>query len=79
MKAKKVFTMYGKYSDTVTYEYRGKHYDVEYAKGSSYCVTSPKIQHQDAQERIGKELDAPKQKVGDPFDLDEIWNLMGWD
>lgn len=78
MKAKKVFTMYGKYSDTVTYEYRGKHYDVEYAKDHSYCVTSPKIQHQDAQERIDRELDTPKTN-GKPVDLNEIWSLMGWD
>lgn len=76
--AKKVFTMYGKYSNTVIYEYRGIKYDVEYAKDLSYCVTSPKVQHQDAQERIDRELDAPKTK-GKPVDLDEIWNMMGWD
>lgn len=76
--AKKIFTMYGKYSNTVTYEYRGMKYDVEYAKDNSYCVTSPKIQHQDAQDRIDKELDAPKTE-GHPFDADEIWRLMDWD
>ena len=76
--AKKVFAMYGKYSNTVTYEYRGKHYDVEYSKNHSYCVTSPKIQHQDAQERIDRELDMQKTN-GKPVDLDEIWSLMGWD
>lgn len=76
--AKKVFTMYGKYSNTVTYEYRGKKYDVEYAKDFSYCVTSPKVQHQDAQEKIDRELDTPKTK-GKPVDLDEIWNMLGWD
>lgn len=77
-KAKKIFTMYGKYSNTVTYEYRGMKYDVEYAKDYSYCVTSPKVQHQDAQKRIDKELDTPKTE-GKPFDFDEIWSLMGWD
>lgn len=78
--AKKVFTMYGKYSNIVTYEYRGMKYDVEYAKDFSYCCTSPSIQHQNAQERIDRELDATKVKSkGKPFDFDEIWNMMGWD
>ena len=56
-KAKKVFTMYGKYSDIVTYEYRGLQYNVEYAKGFTYCVTPAYIQHRDAQEKIDKAIE----------------------
>lgn len=36
MKAEKLFTTYGKYSDVVTYRYRGKTYDVEYSKCWTY-------------------------------------------
>lgn len=77
-KANKVFTVYGKYSNTVTYEYRGEKYDVEYAKDYSYACTSPKIQHKDAQEKIDRMLDTPKAE-GKPIDLDEIWKMMDWD
>ena len=55
-KAKKVHTIYGKYANEVEYEYRGKHYFVEYANDWTYCVTPPRIQHEDAQERIDKEI-----------------------
>ena len=58
-KAKKVFTIYGTYSNVVTYEYRGKYYDVEYPTCNSYCCTSPKVQHDDAQKSIDAELDNP--------------------
>lgn len=59
MKAKKVFTIYGKYSDTVTYEYRGKTYDVEYAKDWTYGNGgNPARQHREAQARIDAEIEA---------------------
>lgn len=82
--AKKVFTMYGKYSDIVTYEYRGKQYDVEYAKDWSYYVTPAYVQHRNAREKIDAELDTPKaKKAADPIDWDKEWkdiyNMMGWD
>ena len=54
MKAKKLFVMYGKHSNTVTYEYKGKQYDVEYAKDPTYCVTPAWVQHRDAQDKIDK-------------------------
>lgn len=65
MKAKKVFTMYGKYSSVVTYEYRGMQYDVEYANDYTYCVTPAHIQHKNAQAEIDKmleEADKPKKE-----------------
>lgn len=80
MKAKKVFTMYGKHSNTVTYEYRGKLYDVEYATDWTYCVSSPKIQHQNAQDRIDKMIEMEsKHQPGNEFNADEIFALLGWD
>lgn len=63
MNAKKVFTMYGKYSNVVTYEYRGMTYDVEYSNNWSYCVTPAAVQHKDAQLKIDKaieEMNKPK-------------------
>lgn len=79
-KAKKVFTSYGKYSNTVTYEYRGKRYDVEYSNDWTYCITPPKVQHENAQRRIDEEIERDgKQQTGKPVDLDEIWAANGWD
>lgn len=80
-KAKKVCTTYrGTWSSLVEYEYRGKTYEVEYANGISYCVTSPKIQHEIAQAKIDDELDNPKpvNPEAKPFNLDEIFEMMGW-
>lgn len=79
-KAKKVFTMYGTYYNVVTYEYRGRRYDVEYPVCMNSCCTSPRIQHKEAQERIDKEL-AQANKISNekPFDLDEVFRSMGWD
>ena len=79
-KAKKVFTMRGYWSNIVTYEYRGRHYDVEYANSIHYCVTPAWVQHKDAQERINNELDAPKVENTKTFteQLDEVWELLGW-
>lgn len=80
MKAKKLFTTYGQYSNVVTYEYRGKQYDVEYARDWTFCTTPAKLQHQYAQEKIDAEIEREaKNKGDDPVDLDEIWELLGWD
>ena len=57
MKAKKLFTTYGKYSNVVTYEYRGIKYEVEYANDWTYCVTPAKVQHEDAQAEIDKMIE----------------------
>ena len=51
-KAKKVLVVYGKYSNTVTYEYRGYKYDVEYSTSMNYSCISPKLQHQTEQSKI---------------------------
>lgn len=48
------------YSTFVEYEYRGEKYEVEYANDFTYWVTSPKVQHEQAQARIDKDLDSPK-------------------
>lgn len=60
-KVKKLYTTYGKYSSTVTYEYRGRQYDVEYSNCWTYCTTPAHIQHKDAQEKIDNALDNPVQ------------------
>ena len=83
-RAKKIETFYGKYSNTVVYEYRGHTYDVEYAACTSYCATSPKIQHEDAQHKIDKMIEQDEYMKKHPeefksFDMDEIFNLLGWD
>lgn len=58
-KAKKTgIVLRGKYSDVVQYEYRGKLYDVEYAKGMTYCCTAPGTQHRDAQEKIDRMIES---------------------
>lgn len=57
-KATKLETIYGKYSNIVTYEYRGYKYDVEYSNGMDYCVTSAHIQHRDAQANIDKLIES---------------------
>lgn len=80
-KAKKTgIVLRGKYSDVVQYEYRGKLYDVEYAKGMTYCCTSPRTQHMDAQARIDREIDNPKKpyRYEDTADyaLDMFWNSL---
>ena len=50
------------YSTIVEYEYRGKKYEVEYANDFTYYVTSPKVQHEQAQAMIDKELDSSNVK-----------------
>lgn len=80
MKAKKIFTMYGKHSNIVTYEYRGVQYDVEYANNYTYCVTPAKVQHEDAQAKIDKMIEqGDSQKKGNEFNADEVFALLGWD
>lgn len=80
MKAKKLFTMYGKHSNVVTYEYRGMQYDVEYATDWNYCVTPANVQHQDAQARIDKMIEREnKHQVGNEFNANEIFAMLGWD
>jgi len=59
-KAKKVRTTYGMYYNIVEYEYRGYKYKVEYANGSSYCVSDPRAQHECEQARIDQMIESKK-------------------
>lgn len=78
-KAKKVATYRDKYFTTIEYEYRGKRYDVSYPNDWSCLTSIAKVQHEDAQARIDKELDNPNINTKcKAVDLDEIWALMGW-
>ena len=81
MKAKKLFTMYGKHSNTVTYEYRGKQYDDEYANDYTYCVTPAKVQHKDAQESIDRiiEQESKPEPQAEEFNIDDVYEILGWD
>ena len=75
-KAKKVATYRDRYFTVITYSYRGKEYDVTYPNDWSVLTSVARVQHEDAQAKIDKELDNPVQ--GEPIDLDEIWEMMGW-
>lgn len=80
MKAKKLFVMYGKHSNIVTYEYKGKQYDVEYAKDPTYCVTPAWVQHKDAQAKIDKTPNQVSNETEkEAFDADEVFAILGWD
>ena len=80
-KAKKVLTIHGKHATVIEYEYRGKRYDVEYANNWTYCATPARIQHENAQAKIDREIEAEanRKQDGKEFDLDEIWGILGWD
>lgn len=78
-KARKTgFTLYGTYSNIVEYEYRGKTYEVEYAKGFNYCCTPAHVQHKDAQAKIDNVLDNPKTTAGKPVNMNEIFEMLDW-
>lgn len=80
MKAKKLFVMYGKHSNIVTYEYKGKQYDVEYAKDPTYCVTPACVQHRDAQAKIDKMISQADNEIEkEEFNADEVFAILGWD
>lgn len=61
--AKKISVIYGKYSNTVTYEYRGYRYDVEYSTSMNYACTSAKLQHKTEQEKIDKLIEENENPV----------------
>ena len=80
-KPKKVESFRDKYSSTVVYEYRGHTYEVTYSNCWTYCCTPAWIQHRDEQARIDAIIDNPKQEIEQEiksFDLDEIWEMLGW-
>ncbi len=81
-KATKVETFYEKYSNTVVYEYRGYKYEVEYAKDMSYCVTSPKIQHDNKHAEIDRMIEKKNEdNLQDTKTIhwNEIYHMSGWD
>ena len=54
--AKKIGTIYEENYNMVEYEYRGHTYEVMFPKNWTLCVSSPKIQHEDAQKKIDDEI-----------------------
>lgn len=58
------------------YEYRGMRYSVyeNRKKGNEPLAW----QHRSEQDRIDRLLDTPDMECK-PFDLDEIWKMLGWD
>ena len=59
------------------YEYRGRRYEVyeNRAKGNEPLSW----QHKSEQLRIDKILDASRHNNGEPFNMDEIWEILEWD
>lgn len=79
IKPKKKEVFYDKHFTTIVYEYRGMTYEVNYANGTSVCVTPAYIQHRDEQAKIDKLIDDPiKETEKEPINLDDIWELMEW-
>lgn len=82
-RAKKLFTIYEKYSNTVIYEYRGKKYEVEYNKSWIYGNgDNPKQQHIDAQAKIDEEIareEANKNKIHKYEDTAEYGFKLFWE
>ena len=82
-KAKKIETFYGKHFTAIVYEYRGHEYEVTYPRGWMVCCTPAWVQHRDEQAKIDALIDNPpsEKKPMKSFDeqLDEIWNMLGWD
>ena len=83
MKAKFIRKYYGTGYERqfvfMDYEYRGREYTVyeNRAKGNEPLAW----QHRNAQATIDKELDkeSKSQQGVKPFDIDEVWNTLGWD
>lgn len=68
-------TGYEKHMLYLEYEYRGMHYTVyeNTAKGNEPLAW----QHKAEQSRIDSILDS-KPTSGEPVDMDEIWEMLGW-
>ena len=83
-KAKYICSMGNQFYHISIFEYRGEEYEVEYSAGgfSTFKKKSAKQQHIENQKRIDELLDNPVTKESSEestFNLDEIWELMGWD
>lgn len=81
-KAKYLYSMGNNYYHSSFFEYRGEEYEVKYSNGyTTFREKSAKQQHVDNQKRIDQLLDNPKTEKENQegtFDLDEIWNMLGW-
>lgn len=82
MKAKFIGKTYGSGYDKdfvfLEYEYRGRQYEVyeNRAKGNEPLSW----QHKNAQARIDRQIELEKNQIqGEPIDMDEIFELLGWD
>lgn len=82
MKAKFIEKTYGSGYDKdfvfLEYEYRGRQYEVyeNRAKGNEPLSW----QHKNAQARIDRQIELEKNQIqGEPIDMDEIFELLGWD
>ena len=77
-KATKIRTYHDKNMDHVEYEYRGRKYEVTYAKAWTMSITPAKVQHRDAQARIDAEIEAEKNKGRDAQEgLDLFFEYFG--
>ena len=81
MKAKYIGKYYGTGYDRngvyLEYEYRGMRYTVyeNRVKGNEPLAW----QHKSEQAQIDRILDAPKQTDSKPFDINEVFEILGWD
>lgn len=74
------FVIHDKHIDTVEYEYRGCTYEVRYAKDWTISITSPRIQHKDAQERIDQIIDGEEEEKhcteNAQVGFDKLWDYI---
>ena len=76
-----VDTIFGQYIVNLEYEYRGHRYTVceNRHKGNEPLAW----QHRSEQDRIDRLIETEKKArqgttPAEPFDVDEIWEMMGW-
>lgn len=74
-----VDTSFSQYIVNLEYEYRGHRYTVYENKNKGSEPLS--WQHANEQGRIDRliDLEAKAPTNSEPLNLDEIWNMMGWD
>ena len=70
---------YNKYSNFVEYSYKGHKYEVEYPNDNSYSVSSPKVQHEDAQRAIDRLIanENKSEKESAEVGLDTFFKSIG--
>ena len=86
MKAKKLFTTYGRFENTVTYEYRGHEYEVTFPQRDDMFNVPAWKQHKDNQKRIDKMIEENNQESKKPvryedtaaYGLELCMKVLGW-